>query len=68
MATRNSIEEASGFSIEYIQEVKSTRQKIWDDKEELTMHRKVLEGNGHLHRMNVAIKGWTTHSIYTMHQ
>jgi hypothetical protein len=38
MATRNSIEKALGFCIKYIQEVKSMRRKIWDDKEEPTMH------------------------------
>jgi hypothetical protein len=53
------IEKTLGFCIEYIQEDKSTRGKIWDDKEDPTMHNKVLEGNGHPCKMNVAIKGWT---------
>jgi len=59
MVTRCSIEEAIGFYIEYIQEVKSTRRRVWDDKEDPTMHNKVLEGNGHPRKMNVAIKGLT---------
>jgi hypothetical protein len=38
MATRYAIEEALGFCIEYIQKVKSKKRRVWDDKEELTMH------------------------------
>ncbi len=32
MASRYAIEEALGFYIEYIQEVKSTKRRMWDDK------------------------------------
>ncbi len=56
MVTRCSNEEALGFYIEYIQEVKFTRRKVWDDKGDPTMRKKVLKGNGHPHRMSVAIK------------
>jgi hypothetical protein len=59
MVTRCSNEEALVFYIEYIQEVESTRWKVWDDKQDPTMHNKVLEGNGHPHRMSVTIKWWT---------
>jgi len=38
MATRYAIEKALGFCLEYIQEVKSKKRRVWDDKEELTMH------------------------------
>jgi hypothetical protein len=46
MAMGYSIVEALGFFMEYIQEVKSTRKRVWDDKEEPTMHNEILEGNG----------------------
>jgi len=48
MATRYTIEEALGFYIKYIREVKSTRRRVWDDQEEPIMHDEVLEGNGRL--------------------
>lgn len=56
MATRYAIEEALGFCIEYIQEVKSTRRTMWDDKEDPTMHDEILEGNGHPRRLSVDLK------------
>ncbi len=46
MAMGYSIAKALGFFMEYIQEVKSTRKRVWDDKEEPTMHNEILEGNG----------------------
>jgi hypothetical protein len=35
-------EEALGFCNEYIQEMKSTRRTMWDDKEDLTMNEEAL--------------------------
>jgi hypothetical protein len=46
MATRYAIEETFGFCIEYIQEIKSTRRRMWHDKENPTMHNEILEGSG----------------------
>ncbi len=58
MAMGYSIEEAFGFCMEYIQEVKSTRRRVWDNKEEPIMHEKILEGNGCPHKRNVDLLGW----------
>jgi hypothetical protein len=58
MATRYAIEEALGFCTKYIQKVKSIKRRVWDDKEELTMHDEILEGCGHLRRLGVDLKGW----------
>ncbi len=58
MAMGYSIEEALNFYMKYIQKVKSTRKKVWDDKEELTMHDEVLEGNGCLHKLSVDLRAW----------
>jgi hypothetical protein len=38
--------------------VKSTRRRIWDDKEEPTMNDEVLEGNGCLHKLSANLKNW----------
>jgi len=38
--------------------VKSTRRKVWDDKEEPTMHDEVLEGNGCPHKQSVDLRAW----------
>jgi hypothetical protein len=57
MATRYVIEEALGFCTEYIQDVKFTR-RVWDDKEEPTMHDEILEGNGCSCRLNANLKSW----------
>jgi hypothetical protein len=56
MANRYAIEEALGFCNEYIQEMKSTRRTMWDDKEDLTMNDEILEGNGHPRRLSVDLK------------
>ncbi len=53
-----SIEEALGFCTEYIQDVKSIKGRVWDDKEEPTMHDEILEGNWHSCRLNVDLKSW----------
>jgi hypothetical protein len=34
------------------------RRKVWDDKEEFTMHDEILEGNEPLHRFGVNMQGW----------
>jgi hypothetical protein len=34
------------------------RRKVWDDKEEPTMHDEILEGNEPLHRLGVNLQGW----------
>jgi len=39
--------------------VKSTRRRMWDDKEDPIMHDEILEGNGHLCRLNVDLKAWS---------
>jgi hypothetical protein len=36
------MEKTLGFYTKYIQNVKSTRRKVWDDKEEPTMNDEVL--------------------------
>lgn len=56
MAMGYSIEEALGFYTKYIQEVKSTRRKVWDDKEEPTMHNEVFERNGCPHKLSADLK------------
>jgi hypothetical protein len=38
--------------------VKSTRRKVWDDKEEPIMHDEILEGNGHCWRKSVNLLSW----------
>jgi hypothetical protein len=58
MAMGYSIEEALGFYIKYIQKVKSTRRKVWDDKEKPTMHNEVLERNGCPHKLSVDLRAW----------
>jgi hypothetical protein len=58
MANGYSIEEALGFCIKYIQEVNSTRRRVWEDKEEPTMNDEVLEGNGHPRRRSANLKNW----------
>jgi hypothetical protein len=57
MANGYSIEEALGFCIKYIQEVKTTR-RVLDDKEEPTMNDEVLEGNSHPHTLSGNLKNW----------
>jgi hypothetical protein len=51
MAIGYSTEEALGFCMEYIQEVKSTRRRVWDEKEEPIMHDEIIEGNGSPHKL-----------------
>jgi hypothetical protein len=46
MATSYAIEEALIFCTKYIKRFQSTRRRVWDDKEEPTMHDEILEGNG----------------------
>jgi hypothetical protein len=58
MATGYAIEEALGFCTEYIQDVKSTRGRVWDDKEEPIMHDEILEGNVHSCRLSADLKQW----------
>jgi hypothetical protein len=58
MATGYAIEEALGFCSEYIQEVKSTKKKVWDHKKKLTMHNEILEGCGCPCRLGANLKGW----------
>jgi hypothetical protein len=57
MVTGYAIEEALGFCTEYIQKVKSTKRRVWDDKEELTMHDEILEGCGCLRRLVFDLEG-----------
>jgi hypothetical protein len=38
--------------------MKSTRRKVWDDKEESTMHDEIFQNNVHLHRLGVNLRGW----------
>jgi hypothetical protein len=38
--------------------VKFTRQRVWDDQEEPTIHDEVLEGNGWARRLNANLKNW----------
>ncbi len=45
MAMGYSIAEALEVFMEYIQEVKSTRKRVWDDKKKPTMHNEILERN-----------------------
>jgi hypothetical protein len=69
MANGYSIEEALGFCIMYIQEVKSTR-RVLDDKEEATMNDEVLEGNGCPRTLGANLKNWafsfSLHNASTM--
>ncbi len=58
MATKYAIEETLGFCIEYIQEMKSTRRRMWDGKVESTMHDEILEGNMHPCRLGIDLKRW----------
>jgi hypothetical protein len=58
MAMGYSIEEALGFCIKCIQKVKSTRRKVWDDKEKPTMHNEVLERNGCPHKLSADLRAW----------
>jgi hypothetical protein len=58
MSTRYAIEKALGFCTEYVQDVKSTRRKVWDDKEEPIIHDEILEGNGHSSRLSADFKSW----------
>jgi hypothetical protein len=58
MATRYSIEKVLGFYTEYIQKVKNTRRRVWDDKEDPTMHSEILEGNGRPRKMSSNLKNW----------
>jgi len=58
MATGYFIEKALRFCTKYIQRVKSTKRKVWDDKEGPTMHDEVLEGSGRLHRLSPNLKSW----------
>ncbi len=44
MAIGYAIEEALGFCTSYVQQLKSTRRRVWDDLEEPTMHDEMLEG------------------------
>lgn len=58
MAVGYSIEKALGFCIEYIQKVKNTRRRVWDDKEDPTMHDEIFEGNGCPKKMSANLKNW----------
>lgn len=64
MATGYSIEKTLGFCTKYIQGVKSTRRKVWDDKEGPTMHDEVLEGSGRLRRLSPNLKSWAHTFVY----
>jgi hypothetical protein len=44
--------------MEYIQEVKSIRRRVWDDKEEPIMNDEILEGNGRPCKLSVDLLGW----------
>jgi hypothetical protein len=46
MATDYAIEEVVRFCTKYIQRSQSTKRRVWDDREEPTMHDEILEGNG----------------------
>jgi hypothetical protein len=58
MAIGYAIEKTLGFCIEYIQRSQSMKRRVWDDKEEPTMHDEILEGNGCLHRYSVNMQSW----------
>jgi hypothetical protein len=51
-----SIEEALSFYTKYIQDAKSTRRGVCDDKEEPTMNHEVLEGNGRPCKLSTNLK------------
>jgi hypothetical protein len=57
MAIGYSTEEALGFCTKYIQDVKSTRRRVWDEKEEPIMHDEIIEGNGRPHKFSVNLLG-----------
>jgi len=38
--------------------MKSTKKRVWDVQEESIMHDEILEGNGHLCKLSVGLKGW----------
>lgn len=63
-----SIKEVLGFHTEYIQEVKSIRRKVWDDKEEPIMHDEILEGNGRPCKLVLTSWGGLTPLFCTMQQ
>jgi hypothetical protein len=56
MAIGYAIEEALGFCAEYIQGSQSMKRRVWHDKEEPTMHVKILEGNGCPHRLSANLQ------------
>jgi len=45
MVEGHAIEEALGFYTEYLQDFTTTKQKVWDDKEEPCMYDEVFECN-----------------------
>jgi hypothetical protein len=47
------IEEVLGFCIEYLQDFTSTKQRVWDEKEDQCMVDEVVEGNGHPQKLSV---------------
>jgi hypothetical protein len=47
MAKGYALEEALGFCTKYLQDFTTTRRRVWDDKENLTMVNEILEGGGH---------------------
>jgi hypothetical protein len=59
-----SIEKALGLFIEYIQDAKSTRRRMWDDKEEPTMNDEVFEGNGRPCKLSANLKNWAHTFIF----
>ncbi len=67
MAIGYAIEEALGFCIEYIQQLKYMK-RVWDDLEEPTMHDGVLKGNICPCRLSVDLKFGPTHLSYIMQQ
>lgn len=47
MAEGYALEEVLGFYTKYLQDFARTRQRVWDDKENVAMIDEMWEGNGH---------------------
>jgi hypothetical protein len=69
MATRYVIKEVLRFCIEYIQQVKFMKRRVWDDLEEPIVHNDVLEGNRCPCKLSVDLKSWAhTFVLHIMQQ
>jgi hypothetical protein len=69
MAIGYVIKEALGFYIEYIQQFKFARKRVWDDLEKPTMDNEVLEGNKCPRKLCADVNSWAhTFVLHIMQQ